>query len=322
MSAGLPLRGPGPPLGPLSLPSHLDRAVRLYRRRIGRCRTENQLNRIHIAIENYMTPAEVRHFGAALAGDAADTPSRRWIEGLAGALPVKTARPVEFERRAIVKGVSLYSAAVGSAAGKTLLIGFAGRFLRLMLPTAWVLDCLNPALYDVVVLRDFSRLSFALGIPGLGNDIFAVLSGLRGHVDPGAYRNAISLGTSGGGVPALMAAILLGLDRGISVGGQDMQRIAVKLAHCGLNGDAYAALLASRPNPFPELILAYGENCQTDAQAAFAQHQLMPSRLAKVRNCPKHGVLKWHLLRGTLPAFLAKVLGQSLENRNLGTMTL
>jgi hypothetical protein len=295
----------------------LDRAYRLYRRRIGRCRTENQLNRIHIALENYMTPAEVRHFAAALAGDAPDSPSRRWIARLDGAMPVKRARPVEFERKAVLKGVSLYTAGIGSADQKTLIIGLAGRFLRLMLPTPWVLDCLNPALYDVLLMRDFSRLCFALGMPGLGGDVFEALSSLRRHVDPRAYRNAMSLGTSGGGAPAVIAAILLDLDRGIAISPQDFHRDADPLKTRSGNGDPYAELLASRPRRFPELVLVCGADHQSDAAVATAMHGLVPSQLWKVKNCAQHGVFKWHLARGTLPALLAKVLGQSLENRTL-----
>ncbi len=213
----------------LPLPSHLDRACQVYLRSMRRHRTENQLNRIHIALENYMTPAEVRHFDATLARETPDTAARRWIAVLRGGLPVNRARPAEFERRTLFEGVTLYTADVGTTAEKTLLFAFAGRFLRLMLPTPWVLDCLNPALYDVVILRDVSRLSFARGIRGLGSDLFEVLSHLARHVDPRDYRNAISLGTSGGGIPALVAAILLELDRGISIGGQDPQRTAAKL---------------------------------------------------------------------------------------------
>lgn len=322
MSAGLPLNRARPLRQTSSTASRLDRAYRLYRRRISRCRTENELNRIHIALENHMTPAEVRYFRAALAGDAADSPSRQWIARLGGFMPINKVRPVEFERKGIFKGVTRYTADVGSADQKTLIIGLAGRFHRLMSPTPWFLDCLNPTLYDVIVLRDFSRLSYALGIPGLGGDFFEVLSNLRRHVDTRAYRNAISLGTSGGGVPAVLAAIVLNLNRGISIGAQDFRRVAVQLKTLGLSDEPYAALLASRPHPFPELVLVCGGDHSDDAAAATALQKLVPAHLWKVKNCAKHGVLTWHHARGTLPAFLAKVLGQSLENPELPATTL
>ena len=109
-----------------------------------------------------MTPAEVRYFAAALA---------RRCRGFAqppmdcarskGRCRSRRARPVEFGRRELLKGVTLYTADGGATDQKTLIIGFSGIHHRLMAPTSWLLDCLNPMLYDMIVLRDFSRRRFA-----------------------------------------------------------------------------------------------------------------------------------------------------------------
>ena len=305
-----------------SASSRLEQAFRLYQRRIGRCRTENQLNRVHIALENYMTPAEVRHFGKALADETAEAASRRWISRLGRWLPVNKARPVEFERRGLLKGATLYTAGDGHAEQKTLIIGLTGHFHRLMVPMPWLLDCLNPSLYDFVVLRDFSRLYYALGIPGLGSDFVSALSGLRSRIDLRSYRSTIALGTSGGGLPALMAAILLELDKGIAIGPQDLAHVAGKLDAGGVRSDSYAALLTSRPRRFPELAVAFGADHTVDAAAAAAIHALVPSNLRPVKHCAQHGVFDWHLRRGTLPHYISKLLGQSLESRDLMTVTL
>jgi len=302
--------------------NRMDRGYRLYRRRASRCRTENQLNRIHIALDNYMTPAEVRHFAAVLAGEVADSPSRRWIATLAESMPINAVRPVEFERRELLKGVTHYTANAGSPAEKTLIIGFSGIHHRLMSPTAWLLDCLNPMLYDVIVLRDFSRRGFALGLPGLGKDLLEMLSDLAKHCDPRAYRKAVSLGTSAGGVPAILAAIALELDRGISLCPSDYRWYAAYVKALGVDEQSYAAVLASRPHPFPELIIVSGALKKDDLAAAVALHAAVPSQLWKVRNCAQHGILKWHIARGTLRAFLAKVLDQSLENQEARGATL
>ena len=49
-------------LEPASLnAASLDRMLGLYRGQAAACRTENQLNRLHIALDNYLTPTEVRH---------------------------------------------------------------------------------------------------------------------------------------------------------------------------------------------------------------------------------------------------------------------
>jgi hypothetical protein len=293
----------------------LERVIGLYRRQVARCRTENQLNRVHIAVENHMTPAELRYFAAALAGEPADSPSRQWITRLADGMPTKKLHPHEFVRQGQRKGMSLYTADVGSRAAKTLIIGITGRFHRLMSPMPWVLDVLNPELYDVVVLRDYSARMYAMGIPGLGRDFFDVMSSLRQRFDPRAYRNAMALGTSGGGLHAIMAALLLRLNRGIAVSPQGVRRFPSLLKEQDLRYEPFAALLASRPQPYPELIVVCAAEHRDDLEAATALHRSVPSQLWTVKNCGQHGVFKFHLARGTLPTFFARILGQSPERR-------
>lgn len=293
-----------------SLSDRLDQACRAYRKRIARCRTENQRNRVHIAVENYMTPLEVRHFVAA---EPADSPSRRWIAGLNGFMPTRKVRPVEFERRGVLKGASLYTADIASPQEKTLVLAFGGHFHRLMVPTPTVLDCLDPASFDLVLLRDFSRTLFCRGIPGLGDDFFTALDSLRRQIDPHAYRSCVALGTSAGGLPALLAALLLQLQRGISVGGVDFAHFAGKLEGWGVSAQPYAELLASRPAPFPELLLVYCAGHAIDAAAATALHSRVPSRLLEIKDCKGHGVFPTKLRRGRLPSFLSKLLGPQRE---------
>jgi len=206
-------------------------------------------------------------------------------------MPVDKVRPVEFERSEVLRGVTFYTADAGSTDRKTMIIGFSGLQHRLMAPTSWLLDCLNPMLYDVVVLRDFSKLTFARGIPGLGAEFLEAMTNLRSRVDMHAYRNVISLGTSGGAIPALLAALLLELNRGISICPEDFRRFASRLKTMGLDDEPYAALLTSRPRPFPELILVHGAERKEDAIAASFLHNLVPSHLSKVKNCAQHGVL-------------------------------
>jgi len=309
------LTEPGAADGASSPMQRMDRALRLYRRRISRCRTQNQLNRVNIAVENYVTPAEVRYFHTALAGEPAESPAYQWITRLARGMPNNIVRPVEFERRGLCKGVTHYSANPSSAAQKTLIIGFTGIAHRLMMPTPWVLDCLNPALYDVVLLRDFARVAYASGIPGLGGDFHTALSKLSTHLDRGAYRDAISFGTSAGGVPAILAAILLSLDKAIAISPQEFGRVAALLGRHGLSDTAYASLLASRPQPFPEVLIVCAAEHGDDMAAAASLQRRVPARVLKVRGCAGHVVLGWQHAHGMLPPFLAKILGQSLERQ-------
>jgi hypothetical protein len=209
--------------------------------------------------------------------------------------------------------VTLYTADIGSCAEKTLIIGFTGNFHRLMLPLPVLLGCMNPTLYDVVVLRDFSRRFFSMGIPGLGADFFQALQNLRNHVDPAAYRNCVALGTSSGGLPAVLAAIRLELHRGVSIGGLDFPQFVAKLREFGVSEEPYTALLASRPESFPELLLVFGAGYAADVVAARGLHGRVPSRLLAVNACDEHLVLAWKLVRGRLPVFLSKLLGQNVK---------
>jgi len=260
-----------------------------------------------------MTPEEVRFFDGALARDPVASPDREWVSKMTRFISKRESWAAEFRRKGILKGMTLYTADIGSCAGKTLIIGFTGPFHRLGLPSPLLLGCLNPALYDVVLLRDFSKRFFSKGIPGLGADFFQALPNLKSHVDPTAYRNCIALGASSGGLPAVLAAILLKLNRGVSIGGLDFPRFAAKLRDFGVSDEPYAALLASRPDPFPELLLVFGAGYATDVVAARGLHGRVPSRLLEVKACDDHLVLAWKLLRGRLPKFLSKVLGQSVD---------
>ncbi len=291
-----------------------DRAWRLYEKRIARCRTENESNRLHTVMENYLTPVEVRRFETALAGLPDDAPGRLWIGRLIEYMPLNKIRPVEFDRRSFGKSISLFTSDAVPAAGKTLIIGFTGHFHRLMAPTMCWLDCLNPEKYDLLVLRDFKRMHYTHGIPGLGDNYFEALSNLSRVVDQMAYRNVFVLGTSGGGMAALLAAILLKASRGIAFGSSSFEQLVAKMREIGLDPAPFEALFASRPHPFPELILGYGANFPRDANAAQAIHRRLPTQLHPTQDCATHSLVGWHLRRRLLPQFLPTVFQQSLES--------
>src|SRR5262245_50307028 len=292
MTAAVPAPTPtGAPDAASPLAERMDRALRLYTKRIARCRARDQIDRIHFALSNYMTPAEARYFRSALAADSADSAGRKWIVEFTDAMPTPAVRPFEFERRALSNSATYYTVDGSSRDRKTLIIGFTGRFHRLMVPSAYFLDCLNPALYDVVVLRDFSKTAYAAGVDGLGDEFCTALANLAARIDVGAYRNVVSLGTSAGGLPAILAAIFLGLGRAVAIGAQDLPRVSALLKTRGRSDETYATLLATRPQPFPEVLIVCPADHPTDLAAAISLQQRLPARLLKVRGCADHGLL-------------------------------
>jgi len=287
--------------------------VELYRQNLRGCQTENQVNWVHIAFDNHLAPAELRGLAAALAADPPDSLGRRWSAAAVASLPVNRVRPVEFRRIGIHDGLSVYTAGAGRARDKTLVIGFSGRAQRMMVPTAALLDCFNPALYDVVILRDPARLMFVRGIPGLGGTFFEILSNLGRHVDLPAYRNVIPLGTSAGGLPAILAAQALDLATGICVSGQEFGVFVECAASAGVSEEPFRQLLAARSGRPRRLVLACAADNDKDRAATEDLAARVPARVVTVRNCATHGVLGHLARQKRLPAFLAKMLDQSLE---------
>ena len=269
-----------------------------------------------------MTPAELRYFSAGLTADPPGSPSREWIAGLASGMPANVVRPAEFERKGLSRGATHYTADISTKDRKTLIIGFTGLAHRMMMPAPWLLDCLNPALYDVVLLRDFSRVAYASGVHGLGDDFHTALSKLEIQVSPSAYRNTIAFGTSLGGIPAILASILLRLDRAIAIGPQAFNRISGLLRRHGLADEPYVSLLAMRPQPFPEILLVCAAEHDEDVAAAISLQQQVPARVVRVRNCSAHVLLGWHHAQRTLAPFLAKLFDQSLEEPPLARTTV
>ncbi len=295
------------------MPYDYQRLIDVYRWRIRRCRTKNQVNRLHIALERILVPAELRHLGMALGDEPALPLSRKWIERVLELMPLNKARPIEFERHVKLKGLTRYTADIGTSAHKTLILGFTGDNHRLMAPTAFLLDCLNPAGYDLVVLNDYAKSLYVEGIPGLGDSFFAMLAGLHAYVDFSSYRIVVAYGTSGGGLAAVLAAIALKLDKGVSIAGVGFGKLEARVARKGLPVEPFRAVVASRPVPYPDLLLVYGADNPRDEAFAASVSKLIPGRVMKVMNCGEHGLIGYHLLRRQLPEFLAMLLGQDLE---------
>jgi hypothetical protein len=291
----------------MSAADPLERGYRLYRKRIARCRTPNQRNRIHLALESYMTPLEVRYFALRCANDPPDSPERRWVERLDAYMPRRPAARPEFVRRGTLRAVSQYTAEAGSRSDKTLLVCFAGVFHRLMLPTSAFLDCLDASRYDVVLLRDFTRTAFSKGIERLGRDFFETMGSLRTGLEPAAYARTVALGVCSGAMPAMLASILLGFDHGISIAGVDFPEFASWLAEWGVDARRHEALLDSRLNPLPDLLLVYSADTAKDAAAAKALQRRLPSRLWAEPDCAVH-VLPALLASGRLPSFMSRLL--------------
>jgi hypothetical protein len=302
-----------------------------YRRAVRRCRTVNQFNALHIALENRMTPLELT---AMRAEQGRWFALRMWLQRALRLLPPSWQRaqaeaapaelrdewlrklyrfytqaarpqPEPFRRRKLSRHLRLYSAG-GTPQEKTLLMCFVGAAQRPGLPVPVFLQHLDASRTDVLLVGYPRGKGLRGGLPELAGSFEASIDKLRHLADIGAYRRCVALGTSGGGTPAVLAALRLGLPAALSAGGggpTDRRWFAVLGEDVGDLARRYANAAADKPH----LILAFGVDAEEDVKAAQAFAQCVPAELRPVRDGRRpapHNIFALLLRRRRLRSFL------------------
>ncbi len=312
--------------------------IELYRRAARRCRTVNQFNALHIALENRITPLELvalrdaqgpwfrlrtllqsawRLPYVALRRKDATSPGAqrdRWLRKLYR-LYTQTAgpQPQPYRRRRLSRHLRLYSAG-GAQHGRELLICFVGSSQRPFLPVPVFLQQLDAARTDVLLVGYPRGKGHRLGLPELGSSFEQSIDRLRVVADIDAYQRCVAIGTSGGGTPAVLTALRLGLSAALSVGGgspTDPRWSAALGEDAGDLARRYAAASTS----LPRVVLAYGVDAQKDVVAAQAFAECIAAELRPIgddRRRTPHNVfyplLQRHRLHGFLEANLMPLL--------------
>lgn len=219
--------------------------INLYQRLSAACRTVNQLNKLHIALENRMTPVELvslhkfllptnnvpkeqppatatpaatRLMATQIDETAKNILQREWISGLHHKfLFAGKSTPMPFTRRKIHNGVYSYSSP-GEKQFKTALVCFTGNAQRMMMPTPVFLQNVASSQTDVIYLCTRRGDGYRNGIVGLGSDFETSVHRLDLLLKPHGYGRVATVGTSAGGLPALLAGLQLGADAVLSVG--------------------------------------------------------------------------------------------------------
>lgn len=196
------------------------RIARLYERLTRHPRTPNQLNQLHIALENRITPAERDGLWAAMRSAGAEA-ATTWLEGLceqAGTAGQAATAP-DFSRQSLGWGLRLYQGG-GDPADKVLILAFSTRGERLMMPMPSLLQQLDSQRFDLLLVPDRSRSSYERGLPPLAESTQTLIEYLARLPVLKAYGSVRSMGSSGGGYAALLAAATLGLEMGVSFAGR------------------------------------------------------------------------------------------------------
>jgi hypothetical protein len=274
------------------------------------CRTQNQLNKLHIGLENLLAPSEFGYFADLARRQELPARSYPWLVRIASLSPGIFDAPQRFGRRALSENILLYQDTSRDAADKSLLVAFCGNGRRLGLPTSVFLQCLDSRGWDVVLVRkDNKYKSYLLGLEGLSSYFPGVIRYVRSATSARQYQRAITFGVSGGGYAAILAAILMKAARGVSICGSPPQsplgfwsrwQLAVRQA-CAARG--------------PQFDFVYGADHSYDREAALSLLNSFGGRLHPVADVDDHNALSALLKRGQLADFLNEMLGSGKRSR-------
>lgn len=107
-----------------------------------------------------------------------------------------------WRREMLAPGALLYSDPSRPAAQKSLVVGFSGNRMRLLMPTFRFLREIDPQASDVLVMIDRTRKLFFNGLDGIGDSPAAVAAYLEQFCAQRGYTCLIAVGTSGGSLAA------------------------------------------------------------------------------------------------------------------------
>lgn len=285
------------------------------RHMLARAGSRLQFQAARHAAENVATPAELEDMLAQSwfrLSDALRSPTatlkafqerhrvRRSLEE-----SVQRARePMAWRRQPMSTNADLFTSDGNEPPGKTLIVGFSSRAMRLTAPTYGILCALDPRRADLLLLRDPTRQHYLSGVPGIGGTIEAVARWTDTLAKTSGYERVVALGTSSGGIPAVCAALLNRWPRVLASGADQPSR------HHHLK-NLLAACAPLHPEAGTEVILAYSALRERDKLGASEINGLLPA--ARQLPDPRfrdHALLYLLQQRGELGAFLnAHLLG-------------
>jgi hypothetical protein len=211
-------------------------------------KTLNQLNKIHIQLENRMTPFErdvmflavnaflrrsiawrlfFRFYKRVSQADishprlrrkaAIIESSRAWRRRLRKNTYHDVERPMEtWFRRATMPGIAIYSRQ--DLASKRLVVSFPTRSHRMMVALPDYLEAIESVDCDVLLIKKSPKKTYAEGIPGLGDSLRESIEALGPYVSSLGYESVVVIGTSAGGVPAILAGLQMRAQKIVALG--------------------------------------------------------------------------------------------------------
>jgi len=219
----------------------------------------------------------------------------------------RKAQPEPFHRSRVRRDLWLY--ADGSPrSSKILLVGFTGRAQRMMMPSAVFLQQLDSKKADVALLCDPLRSGYRQGMRRVGESLGSMLNALPQLLHMSEYQSVVSMGTSAGGLPAVLAALQLNLSAAMSVGGASPDDPRWALPD-GAGARDLIDRCTKESARLPRLYLVFGEDSIADRTNAEELEALLPAELMPVT---RRGKQVGH--NALLPLMAEGAIGRTLEN--------
>ena len=274
--------------------------IKLYLRLILHCKTVNQINRVHIALENWMTPMK----WCKLYSGLINLDEYQFLKASERTLPesafdiryaqhdwffrmnqmyvkVKSSRVAQpFSKRLLNQHISLYSD-LGGDKYKTLVVCFTGVAQRMMIPLAPFLQNFDAESTDILLIRYPKGKGFRYGLEGLSDSFEGTIDVLQSILCSKSYARTVAIGVSGGGLPAVLCSLKLSWDSVISFSGNhphdERWRDALGFSLVDLIETYKKGLNKKIP-----IFLVYGWDALPDKAAAEALAGMLPSTLIKI----------------------------------------
>ena len=268
--------------------------LELYKRQIVKCRSTNQFHRLHIALAARITPLELEEIRQAVRQSYPFPAAKDWAEGLTtvGQRSGKT-EPEPFKRRRLKPNLYLYSAG-STGAEKTLIICFPGGARRLMLALPTFLQHFDSSRFDVLMIYRHGNTRYSNGVLGLAGSFDDLMQVLRATLHGFTYKKVVSYGTSGGGVPAILAALHLGLDKGISISGTSLEH--VRWRH--IKSEDWFTRAKACWKGRPQLLLVFASENPSDKACASRMAATLPVTLYPLEGQDKHNSIFGYVRAG------------------------
>ena len=260
-----------------------------------RCQTQNEFNRLHIGLENLCSPREIAEIAKLADSCGSFEATRSWLKNFLMWTPELFETPQRYGRHTISRHMIVYQSSESKEWEKDLLIAFTGNARRPGMPVCVFLQFLDSRSWDVVVLKKCSRNSYLLGLEGISADFPGLVRVIQTRLSPMQYRRVITLGTSGGGFAAVLAAVLMEADRGICVGGT----LPI----------SYTSEWTSKvTDNGRDLRFVYGKDFLRDRVSAVAMANVFGGRLHPIAGVDQHVVLGQLLKSNKLAEFFREML--------------